>query len=150
MINLLGHECQRLEHSSGLSIPNLTIELIPFRYEVGIKTRSKIFSSCPQSPNSILDAKRVLKLMSWWDRLLSKLGSEIRLFMIMSNMVMRLHHLRELRDSQPNSAYIFSHHVPLQFPVLVRAAVYWTDSNFSIKLGKIMLPVNSYTFVGIR
>ena len=77
MINLLGHECQRLEHSSGLSIPNLRIELIPFRYEVGIKTRSKIFSSCPQSPNSILDAKRVLKLMSWWDSLLSKLGSEI-------------------------------------------------------------------------
>ena len=45
----------------------------------------------------------------------------------------RLNHLHGFSDSKPNSIKIFSLDVPCMAPVMVSAALYWTNSSFSQK-----------------
>ena len=45
----------------------------------------------------------------------------------------RLNHLLDFSDSKPNSIIFFSLDVPCMAPTMASAALYWTDSSFSLK-----------------
>ena len=54
-------------------------------------------------------------------------------FFILNMQHKRLNHILGFSDFKPNSIKIFSLDVPCMAPVMVSAALYWTNSSFSQK-----------------
>ena len=97
---------------------------------MGIEAGLKIFRPSPYLPDYITFAKRVFKLLMWWDWIPCIVLSEI--VCNFKNNVRRLVHLRRFSDSHPSSAYNFSLDVPLHAPDTAKEAEYCTDSILSI------------------